>query len=62
MIKFLNDSVRGDFHLLPIDTQKAFQIEAEYFDQREMTLTILFVDPETSEVSVRVDKQLDDPA
>lgn len=62
MIKFLNDQIRGDFHLLPVDTQKAFQIEAEYFADRAMTLTILFVDPETSEVSVRVDKQFDDPA
>jgi hypothetical protein len=59
-VKFLNEDIRANFHLLPIDTQKGFMLEDAYFTSIGMTLTVLFADPESSEISVRVDKEFND--
>lgn len=60
MIKFLNDQVRGEFHLLPVDRQKAFHDEAQYFAGIGHILLILHVErfgDGTSEVTVRIGKE-----
>lgn len=62
MIKFLNDSVRREFHLLPVDRQQEFQECAEHFEGRGLRLVILMVeriDEKTSEVSIRIDEKFD---
>lgn len=61
MISFLNDQVRTEFHLLSIDRQKGFLIQAEALEKIDQILTILFVDrinERTSEVTIRLDHKL----
>jgi len=60
MIKFLNESVRQEFHLLPADRQQEIQDSAERFAKKNLILTVLCVERITdkiSEVAVRIDQQ-----
>ena len=62
MIKFLNDQVRREFHLLPIDRQREFQDSAEHFAAKGLQLTVLHVErygEKVSEVAVRIDQKFD---
>ena len=59
MINFLNDSVRLEFHKLPIDRQREIQeICGNLQEATGKTYTVLFVDivdDKTSEISIRID-------
>jgi hypothetical protein len=64
LIKFLNESVRTEFHLLPVDRQQEFQESAAHFGAKGLKLTILMVErisEKVSEVAIRVDQQFDHP-
>lgn len=58
MISYLTEEVRTQFHLLPV----AIQIEINEADARfsgiGKSIKILFVDAESSEISIRIDSQL----
>lgn len=61
MLKFRNEDVRGEFHLLPLSKQKEFTEMAERFSKKGMNLTIMFIDhygPQTLEVSIRINDNL----
>lgn len=65
MIEFLNDSVRTDFHLLPVDRQKELTDFAEQVLKCGQVLKVLYVEKvndKVLEVSIRIDKKFDNPA
>lgn len=54
---FLNESVRREFHLLPVERQKALTDCDDRFAERQLELEILMIeiiDSKTSEITVRV--------
>ncbi len=60
MIKFLNEAIRAEFHLLPIDRQKELTDSAEHFEGRGMDVTVLYVDridTKVSEITIRIDQK-----
>lgn len=61
MLEFLNQSIREDFHLLPIDKQMEFQRMAERLFSLGESVKILYVDPRKNdlEISVRIYKKFD---
>lgn len=59
MIEFLNEITRTNFHLLPIEKQMEVQKHAEYLVQFGKIIKVMFVDPESSEVSIRIYKKFD---
>lgn len=65
MLLFLNNDVRSEFHLLPLDRQREIIETASRLESEGKTITVLFVDridAETSEISIRVDEQSNEPA
>jgi len=64
VIRFLNDAVRGEFHLLPLDRQKEITDSAEHFGKKGMIITVLHVYRVTekiSEIAIRIDPQFNHP-
>jgi hypothetical protein len=62
VIRFLNESVRAEFHLLPVDRQQEFQESGAHFASKGLRLTILYVErisDKVSEVSIRIDQKYD---
>lgn len=57
MIQFLTEALRQEFHLLPIERQKAMQDLAEYFREKGMSVQVIYlqVHPDgTSEIEIRI--------
>lgn len=52
-MKFLNEEIRREFHLLPVEKQKSIQDADERFQGRGFELFILMVD--CGEISLRVE-------
>lgn len=59
MISFLSDEVRLRFHSLPVDQQQEWEAMAQAMKHLGRHVVVLFVDDELSEVSVRIDDQVD---
>lgn len=62
MIEFLNERVRAEFHLLPLDRQKGIKDAADNFFDRGFVTTVLCVEnlsPSSSEIAIRIDKKFD---
>lgn len=56
-MKFLNEDIRKEFHLLPLDKQRALTDCDERFAQKGFELHVVcveIVDEVTSEISVRI--------
>lgn len=54
---FLNEAVRREFHLLPVERQKALTDCDDRFAERELELKIMLIeiiDSKTSEITVQV--------
>lgn len=65
MISFLNDQVRTEFHLLPLDRQKHLLDTAESLQKSGQGITVLFVDrinEKISELTVRIDQKFNHTA
>ena len=56
---FINDHVRQNFHSLSLDKQRSIIDADAQLLKVGNEVTILFVDPEWSEITVRIDKKLD---
>ena len=52
-MKFLNEAIRKEFHLLSVERQKAMQEADERFQAKSLELYILMVDGD--EISLRVE-------
>jgi hypothetical protein len=64
MIEFFNEETRTAFHLLPIDTQKDWESQAERLLSRGFVLKFYFIEQEPNgplEISIRIDKKFDHP-
>jgi hypothetical protein len=60
MLNFLNEDVRKEFHLLPLERQREFMKMSEGLRHYEQSLTILHVDhfgQGSSEVLIRLEAQ-----
>ena len=58
MIKFLTEEIRIQFHRLPLDRQREVMIQADgLFLLEGKSLTVLFADAETLELTVRVEEK-----
>lgn len=65
MIEFLNEAVRQEFHLLPLDRQREFMGMGQALFRHDQTLVVLHVErisATTSEVTVRIDTKAHDRA
>lgn len=58
MISFLNQDVREEFHLLPLDSQRSIQEAAEFVSRLGKTLIVLFIDQRSGapEITLRIDE------
>lgn len=64
MIQFLNDDVRKEFHLLPIDRQQELLSLADLAAKRGQVITVLYAEgsKKTSEITIRIDAEFDHSA
>ena len=65
MIEFLNEAVRREFHLFPLDRQRGIQEWADYLEKKGQTLKVLCIEIITekiSEIAIRIDQKFDHSA
>lgn len=63
MLEFLNEEVRQEFHLLPLDRQRMFLGMADRLSHEGFRLKILMIDrlgTQSSEVSIRIYEKFDE--
>ena len=64
MIKFINEQMRSEFHLLPVERQLEFERYAKSYAVTGQVITIMCVErwgpgPDQSEVALRISKEFD---
>lgn len=57
MIKFLTPVIQEIFHGLSIETQKEYLDLAEAMQAVGKTITFLYIEPDGSEIAVRIDEE-----
>lgn len=64
MIEFINEQIRGEFHLLPIEKQQEWLEFAEGQARHGFFVTILYIENNTNtlEVSIRIGRKFNHTA